>query len=385
MLRVSRPHLPIVECALATGMVCLWTAPLTAGGRLSVSPNALDFGERGHRERPSATLRLSNDGDGPLTIAAIEPSCSCIELRPDRGPAPLTPGKSMEIAVTMGSGRAIGKLEKHITIRTDGAPGLVRVPVGMRVFDGLSQEPRDVVFEGVVGGDPATRTIDLVWSRGRSRPDAQFAVEQVIGAYQRDDVTGPIGRFFSHRVEPIANGWRLLISVLPEHPEGRIGATVSCRLGGKTLEIPVRGEMFRGVLVSPTSINFSRVDVNERETFVEEIRLAATDGRPFAVLASTVAVAPRTRIPGLDLAFTPRPVDDGRSWILEFALRVPGPVWPRGSFSGTVTLATDHPEKPAIELPFFGFFREPETDAATTAPRDAGPPPRPEKGASGGR
>jgi hypothetical protein len=341
---------------LATGV----TAPLPCAGadgpRLRISPAILDFGERGHMEHPRLTLTLANDGSAPLTITELKPSCSCIELRPASIARPLAPGEKVEIAVTMGSGRAIGSLDKYIAIHTGGSAPALEVPARMRVFEGLRQEPYDIAFEGVVGGQPVTRSVDLVWTRGRAAaapPDLQ--VEDVVSAYRREDVAGPIARFFAHRVEDIPQGKRLHITVLPDHPEGRIAATVRCRLDGRTLEVPVRGEMFRCVLVSPTSLNFNRVEIDKPATVVSHSRLSSTDGRAFSVLGTEVRTT-RTDTPGLGLAVTPRSEDGGKKWLVEARIRVPGPVLPTGSFTGKILVRTDHPEKPEIELLFFGFF-----------------------------
>lgn len=150
-------------------LVCLLSRP--AFCQLQANPIAIDFGDRGHNENPAGTLVLSNTGSVPITIREVKPSCDCIKIEPRTLTAPIPAGGAVALKVSMGSGRAIGILEKHIEITAaeTGVPPL-SIPVGMRVLDGLSVEPRELKFDGVVGGQPLTEAVDIRWSASVKSP-----------------------------------------------------------------------------------------------------------------------------------------------------------------------------------------------------------------------
>lgn len=360
MTRVSRigPSFRLMILSLYACVVP-FLRDVRAEGRLLVSPERIDFGDRGQMERPSATLTLSNDGDTDLEVLEMKPSCSCIQVRPGRLSRPIPPGGALKVRVLMGSGRAIGSLSKYIAIRTDGVPALTRVPTRLSVFDGLRQEPRDIHFEGVVGGQPVARSVDLLWPARFAGGGAGFSLElaEITRKFRREGVPSKLDRFFSHHIEDIPDGKRLHLSLLPGYPEGRISAALRLRLDEKTLEIPLRGEVFRGIVISPTSINFNRVDPNDGDSFVEETRFVSVDGRAFSITGTTVTASKRTKIPGLDLDITTEPNAARTEWTLRARIRLAAAALPRGSFSGKLLVETDHPEKPGLQLGFFGFFR----------------------------
>ena len=126
-------------------------------------------------------------------------------------------------------------------------------------------------------------------------------------------------------------------------------------MNGRPFRIPITGDMFRGIMISPKYFNFNRVDVDDVATLTEESRLKTIDGRAFKVISSDFEVV-RTPAPGVELEVTPEKQESGSEWILRARLRLPPGIPPNGSFFGKVRVRTDHPEKPNLELNFFGFF-----------------------------
>ncbi|MBI4601356.1 MAG: DUF1573 domain-containing protein [Planctomycetes bacterium] len=334
-----------------------------AAGQLAVSPPVLDFGDRGHHETPSDFLEIRNEGTEPLAIREVRQSCSCITLDSAAAKAPIPPGGSVKLQVHMASGRAIGKLEKHIDILpVDPRVRPVRVAARMRVFDGFSQDPLDLRFDGIVGGPPITRSFEV-----RRPGDAgaaagpPFSLEA--GAVKESFGASPRAvPHFTAKVVDVPGGKRVDVTLGPTHPEGRVYGNLECKLEGKLLVVPITGEVFRGIKVVPTYFNFNRVVAGDPSTLLEESVLTSTDGRPF-------------RITGMAVKFTRRPVDDAQVAVEDvprggtaeagapehtLRARISGGAKPPrdASFSGTVTVTTDHPEKPQVVVNFFGFFAE---------------------------
>ena len=335
----------------ATCLIVLQAA--IAHGGVGISPRVLDFGERGHGERPQLELTLTNDGRTPLRVMGIRASCSCITVRPARITGAIPPGKSVTLTVTMSSGRAMGRLDKYIEIRTDGPGQPRKVPTRMRVFEDLDMEPRQLQFAGEVDGEAVTRSVEIFPRRKSTKsPPLTVEVKRITTAL-RPSVDKDT--HFTYRVEDSNRGKRIQVTLKPTHPEGRLSATLEAQVNGRPFRIPITGDMFRGIKISPKYFNFNRVDVDDVATLTEESRLKTIDGRAFKVISSDFEVV-RTPAPGVELEVTPEKQESGSEWILRARLRLPPGIPPNGSFFGKVRVRTDHPEKPNLELNFFGFF-----------------------------
>jgi hypothetical protein len=257
------------------------------------------------------------------------------------------------VNVSMGSGRALGRLDKWIDIQTDGKPAQVKVPANMRVFAGFDMEPYQFHFDGEVGGAAVTEAVEIKWVERTPPPkEFSFTVEGVMASGREGERPNA---HFASQVEDLPKGKRVRLTLKPTHPEGRLMATLRARLNGKPFEIPVSGEMFRAIKVTPTYFNFNRVEVQKAATLRQEERLAAIDAQAFQVIEAR-AQFDRTAVPGLQLEVTPEESDGGKKHLLRAQLVVPAKAPAKGSFSGKVFLTTDHPEKPEIVLGFFGFF-----------------------------
>ncbi len=342
------------------GWLMAW-ASQTLIAQLSVSPQAIDFGERGHNETASDSILITNSGTVSLTISEVKASCGCLQAEPP-SPSNLIPaGSSVEVRLTMSSFRAMGLVEKYLEIATveeDVRP--LRVPVSMRVFEGLQLNPQEFKFEGVVGQAPMTHSVDLTRAQVKKYLGPIATTGGVVMASTPGSVPSPSAHF-SVKVSDIPSGKRLEVTLLPTHPEGRILANFYARVDGKQLQVPIAGEMFRGIKLMPTEFNFSRVAGDNPGSFVKESVLVSTDSRAFRLLS----IASR---------FTQRPFDScsiqiedtsvkGGASATQHLLRatiLAGDKPGLGSFSGRVVVKTDHPEKPEVTLSFFGFFAEPK-------------------------
>lgn len=338
---------------------------LTASGLPSLSagikviPPALDFGERGHKESPRKTVELVNEFPVPIRIPRVKPSCSCIKVSPTRISGTLDPGAVATLTVTMSSGRAFGRLRKHIEVDVSGnakAIGRLRVPVSMSVFANYALEPRELRFEGRFGGSPVTQSV-LLRSK-KKRPGKRLDLE-FVRIRGRSGRLSSIGTFFKVRISDHPEGATIAATLSPRHPEGRIWGELEARLEGKPLVVPLAGDMFRGILLSPKYFNFNRVETRYQATHVEKTVIQAIDGHAFEILSMTARIT-RPAAPGFSVELESDSRKDGLEHTIRARLvEVDGfPVG--GSFSGKVSVKTDHPLKPTLELGFFGFFPKPK-------------------------
>ena len=333
-----------------------------AADALRVSPLELDFGNRGHGETVPLKLTLENTGKSPLRVEELKPSCGCTKVQPARIPAPLAPGQSVTLTVTMSSGRVFGNLNKYLAIRTENSRNSIKVPTRMTVFPNFEMRPTELKFEGEVGGRPVTETVDVL-GKGPTNGNFRFSIEGVVQRVVRrvDVVSGAdnerLDRFFDHRVERLPKGFRVHLTLKPTHPEGRLFATLVGKLDGKPLHVPVLGEAFRWLKLSPNYFNFNKVAPSPG-THQQESTLVTIGDRPFNIL-EVRAEFQRRPDEKLRLDVRNERLDGGKRYRLRAILTVPEGMQLKKNasrFSGKVYVLTDHPEKSQVSFNFFGFF-----------------------------
>ncbi|MEE8165105.1 MAG: DUF1573 domain-containing protein [Myxococcota bacterium] len=326
------------------------------GVRLRIEPRSIDFGERGHQERPTTELTVRNVGDAPLTIEKIDVSCDCIRVSP-RSVRAIPPGGSTKFQVSMGSGRAMGTLSKKITLTTDdpGAPR-VFIPVRMRVLAAFRMKPLELRFTGSRGREPVEQFVDIMHRDPRAGGDFDFKIVDIAGRFDR-----PGKAFFRTKIQPLSDpagrtiGKRITLILDPAHPEGRISAELKALLDGRNFVVPVVGEMFEGVLVKPRFVNFSRANVQDASTLVREVRLTSIDDKPFTIKSVTQKPS-RPGQPGVKLVFMVFPAPSKLAHRVLIRLVPDAKESRKTSFYGKIEVETDHPTKKAITLSYTGFF-----------------------------
>jgi hypothetical protein len=333
--------------------------PAASQAQLKLEPPRVDFGERGQNERPETTVILRNLGTAPLTLKDIKKSCDCLGFSPDRFTAPIPAGGQTELKITMGSGRAMGRLEKHLTILTSStSQPEVSLPVSMSVLDGFEMEPRGVTLFGLVGGPPERAEVAIKLRRGARPQRVDLAIKEVRSVFGR-----PSGRHLRASAASGEGGSRLAIELDPAHPEGPISAEIEATLNGRTLVIPVNGEMFAWIKISPNTINFSRALEEDPASTVRELTLTSADATPFKILK----IESRPRRPDrpgesavkLEFSVEPPPSPEGGGpWAQKLRCRASREGGALVTFDGTVTIRTDHPKKPEIVLKYSGLFAE---------------------------
>jgi hypothetical protein len=355
-------------------LALLWPSGV-AEAQLRIQPNRVDFGKRGHNERPTETVTVENGFPVPIYVRRIVPSCSCIEVRPAGFQRPIPPGGRETLQVTMGSGRAVGVLEKHIEFFLGNQPQpAATLDVRMSVFNEFVIEPRDLRFDGVFGGPPLTGEVTI--KRGARSAGAGAFTLTIEGVKDAQDASRVI-EHFTAKVSDAAGGAKTIaLTLKPTHPEGKIWASLEAKLDGKLLVLPVVGEVFRGIKVVPTYFNFSRISTDDPESYGEENTLSATDGRKFKILSVDPTLRD-TSARGVKIICEPKGEALGTEGVEHVLVARVAPIDPvggtegagpptdawvpkEGSFNGTVIVRTDHPDKPEVKLTFFGFFSPPK-------------------------
>ncbi len=338
-----------------------------AFSQIAVEPRAVDFGSRGQGERPEVELIVRNTGKEGVTIGEMKRSCDCIQLSPASLP-PIEAGQSASLKVSMGSGRAMGRLDKSITLTpSDPRFAAVQVPISMRVLDEFEMEPYGLRLDGVIGGPMEKAAVEIRRRDAAPRGPLDLEIKAVRSRFNR-----PSDAHLRAAVETTPAGKKIVVELAPTHPVGTVSAEVEATLNGKALFVSVTGEMFAWIKVSPNYINFSRAEDDKPASKVQQVLLSTPDGQEFKILQVT-ARPQRPKEIGPRLEFFLEPVSEsGKPAGLEAAPGAsPGAASQRLTcrvsraegmakvFTGTILLKTDHAKKPEIELRYSGFFADP--------------------------
>jgi len=307
---------------------------------ITLEPRSARLGAVGHRETRTVDFTLTNHGSTPLTIEEAKPSCSCMTL--DFSPKPIPAGEGRRGTVTIAFGRGYGKFHKQVDFRLKGR----RDPISLHVFanfhPGVRVEQLELVLDAHYGGGGPTPTqiLEIRSVVAKGPPPIVSELEWARG-----------GEHLTIRtLEPGRDRARIEVGVAAEHPAGAISAELRGKINGRTFVLPVRGNVYRGIRLSPPQANFNVVkDAND---WVEEVELFATDDTPFKILDLSYTARPRA------LELIPEiKSEETRPGLWTITLTITPKEGQQGGFGGTLNVKTDHSEKPDLQIQVFGHLR----------------------------
>lgn len=110
---------------------------------IRVQPESLDLGFLRPGRSASGTLEISNTSENPVTIAAIQPTCSCTTTS-DLAGRVIPPGASVSFGATLVAGEVPGPKRATIKVVAEGAPRPLDIEVRAEVSDAVRAIPNAV-------------------------------------------------------------------------------------------------------------------------------------------------------------------------------------------------------------------------------------------------
>ena len=283
---------------------------------------------------------IENQGDAALEITAVRPACGCTVAQFDRT---IAPGASGKVNAVLDTATFAGPIAKGIAVLTnDPANPRLELTVKAEVRPHLVADPGFARFLQPQHSDPGV-VEQRVWTKS-------FDQLEIV------DVTSPYP-FLKVTHKPItANAKRHQDGVGPQHeltfvldysqaPVGSLAEFVVVETNHPQqpqIKIPVSGFVRPLVVVTPDAADFGALTLD-------------ADGANGTLILKHYGVQPleiraaETTIPGVEVAI--EPVEAGR----EFNVRVQlPPDMPKGPFAGTISLSTNNPRKPTVEIPLRG-------------------------------
>lgn len=145
---------------LATCLVLTVITTAHASSQLVVPEPSFNFGTLVQGEKLHHTFSFKNNGDSPLSILRVVPTCGCTAA--NASSPVIQPGKSGEIKIVFDSTNFSGKVTKNVTLETNDpkAPSYT-LSLNGTIIEEIQITPRQLNLGQIKAGNPARSTITL--------------------------------------------------------------------------------------------------------------------------------------------------------------------------------------------------------------------------------
>jgi len=308
------------------------------GPRAVIEAPLADVGEVSRGERVTHDFIISNEGDAPLEITEVRPSCGCTVAEYDEV---IPPGETGKIHAELDTSGVSGAAAKGITVFTND-PDKPRLQLTLRVrtVEHLYFNPGFARFVKGHGHSPGT-VKQVFYS-----PDFEdLEIEEVESPYPFLEVAyheaGEGERWAD--VEGRQYVFTLTLDY-SQAPVGPVAGNVLVRTNHPKqpeAQLPVSGFVRPLLAVTPPIADFGSVSLEEPlparflvKNFGEkEVKITRIE----------------QSLPEAEVSF--EPLEEGRSYQVEMVLK---PEMPKGPFVSELKIHTDSPEEPVVTVPVRG-------------------------------
>ncbi|HEV8581659.1 MAG TPA: DUF1573 domain-containing protein [Thermoanaerobaculia bacterium] len=330
----------IKTAILALLATLLVAASVFAAGKpkiVAVEP-VKDVGTVAKGEKIVNDFVIRNEGDAVLEITNVQPACGCTVAEFDKSIAPGQTGKIHAVVDTTTFNGPISKgvsvfsndpdtPQLELTIRAKVEP-YVSVKPGYARYITVQGEPLEGNIAQTIwvpDGTPMDITsVDSPWpflkvSFREAKPDERVAdakgkVWRVEMSLSNDAKVGPLSDY---------------VTIHTNHPKQKI------------VQIPVSGFVRPVVAVTPPVADFGKIELKEPLRKALNIRNFATE--PIKVTGI------EQNVKGIDAKL--EPLEEGREYQVRLVLN---PTLAKGPFNGKITIHTDSPKIPLLEVELKG-------------------------------
>ena len=332
----AKPYLAVLTLLAGLAPIIPGSAQAAEDGApaaVVVEP-VVDAGEVPVGEEVEATFEIRNDGTAPLEITQVRPACGCTVADYDEL---IAPGETGRVRATVDTTSILGPNAKAVTVFTnDAASPRIQLTIKSDVRPFLSVEPGYARFTSFVRNEG-----DQTASQLLSAPD--FDGLEVLGVESPQpwiEVEFREAREDERSGEAAGRQWRIDVTLTRDAPVGPVADRVLVRTNHpeqETVEIPVSGFVRPVVAVSPSGVDFGRVDPEEEQQWGILVRNFGSAPLRIEGVSSDVA----------GLRIEVEPIEEGERYKLVFT---PTADLGEGPFDGTVELVTNLPQQPTISV-----------------------------------
>jgi hypothetical protein len=310
-----------------------------AGKPKAVAPEPVrDLGTVPKGEKIAHDFEIRNDGGAALEITEVRPSCGCTVAEFDKTVAP---GKSGKVHVVVDTETFSGAISKGVTVFTSDVENPeIELTVKANVQPLISIRPGYARYIIVQGEEKEGTIVQTVWASD----GAPLAIVKAESPYPFLKVTYREATPDEQLPEGKGKQWRVEMKLDREAPVGALADFVRLTTDHpkqKLVEIPVSGFVRPVISVTPPVADFGRIEL--KEPLKRSLSIRAFSTEPIKVTSI------EGNLKGIDAQLEAK--TEGREYDVRLTLK---PEMAKGPFSGKLTIHTDSPKKPLIEVELKG-------------------------------
>jgi hypothetical protein len=333
-------HMKTVILALCAAF--LVAAVLFADGKpkaVAVEP-IKDVGTVAKGDKAVADFEIRNDGDAVLEITNVQPACGCTVAEYDKT---IAPGKSGKVHAVVDTATFNGPIAKGVTVFTnDPATPQIELTLHTKVEPYITVKPGYARYIVVQGENKEGTIVQNLWSPDGSPMD----VTSVDSPWPYLTVSFREATPEERLPEVKGKQWRVEMKLSNNAKVGPLADYVTVHTTHakqKTVQIPISGFVRPVMAVTPPVGDFGKVELKEPLKRSLNVRNFATES------IKITSVEPSVK--GIEAKI--EPLQEGREYNVLVTL---SPKLAKGPFIGKLTLHTDSPKVPLLEVELKGII-----------------------------
>lgn len=333
-------HTKTVILALCAAL--LVAASLLAAGKpkaVAVEPIS-DVGSVAKGDKITHDFVIRNDGDADLQITNVQPACGCTVAEFDKT---IKPGATGKVHAVVDTTTFNGPIAKGISVFTnDPDAPQIELTLRAKVDPYISVKPGYARYI-IVQGEPEGNIAQSLWA-----PDgSSWDVTSVDSPYPFLKVS-----FHEAKAEerlPDAKGkqWQIEMKLANDAKVGPLSDYVTVHTSHpkqKIVQIPVSGFVRPVIAVTPPVADFGKIELKGEALHKSiDIRNFATESIKVTGIEPTLPKGIETKLESLK---------DGREYEVKVTV---SPEIAKGPFNGKLTIHTDSPKAPTLEVELKGI------------------------------
>ena len=327
---------------LALCAALLVAASLLAAGKpkATVAEPIKDAGTVPKGEKVINDFVIKNEGDADLQITNVQPACGCTVAQFDKV---IKPGATGKVHAEVDSSTFNGPISKGVTVFTnDPDHPQIELTVHANVQPYIAVKPGYARYITVQGEPQEGNIVQTLWA-----PDgASWDVTGADSPYPYLTVTYHEAKPEERLPEAKGKQWKVEMKLANNAKVGPLADYVTVHTNHpkqKVVQIPVSGFVRPVIAVTPPTADFGSIELKEPLKRALDIRNFATE--PIKVTGIDVSL-PK----GIDAKL--ESLTEGREYQVRVVL---DPSLPKGPFSGKLTIHTDSPKVPTLEVELKGI------------------------------
>ncbi|MEE4273209.1 MAG: DUF1573 domain-containing protein [Thermoanaerobaculales bacterium] len=324
----------LVALLLTAGAAAAQTDPAPA---LMVPSKIIDVGTVTQGVVVDAVFDLVNEGNGPLSIKAVRPTCGCTVADFDRE---IAAGATGHVNAKLDTADFAGPISKSILVMSDDPQGpTVTLVIKADVRPYVEILPRPLVRFNAVAHEPLNQTFIVAGADPEKKIKVKSVTSNVpfiaTAVRELDEAERVPGRS--------ASQYEVTLSLTDAAPVGPINAVLTVNTDVKeapAVPVKVFGVVRALIHVTPTQVQFGSIKASTRPGRNLIVVNNRTDGTDVQVTGAEVN----------DSAFDARvtTIEEGRRYQVTVTVK---PDAEPGSRDATLTLTTDDRDFPTVTVP----------------------------------